>query len=66
VFAGGFLQHALGLRDDFLAHAIAGDRRYCEGLHATLILQRYVGQAGSLAGSLRGGWLPPLWRKHAD
>jgi len=25
-----------------------------------------VGQAGSLAGSLRGGWLPPLWRKHAD
>ena len=40
VFVRGVLEHALGLRHHFLAHAIAGDHRYCEGPHGTLILLR--------------------------
>jgi hypothetical protein len=32
------LEHALGLGDDLLPYAIAGDHGYCKCLHATLIL----------------------------
>jgi hypothetical protein len=45
VFVGGFFEHALGLWDDFLSHAIAGDDRYGEGLHGTIILLAFSGVA---------------------
>ena len=36
VFPGNFLEHALGLRDDFRTDAITGDYRNRKGLHEAL------------------------------